>query len=249
MVKIALSLSAPRNPGRRLTGGGRREKTMPLNKSSGNMYEFITHTWNPVRGECPFDCSYCFVKRWGTKQNPLHIDRTYLTDRLGKGRFIFICSGCDLFHPDVPWDWIADVRYHTLQYPGNQYLWHTKNPKRLVELIEPWPSDVACVTIESNIGYKKVSLAPMPFERAMYLREWKGRKMITVEPILKFSIGEFSDLILSCNPEQVNIGADSKNNKLPEPTAKEVKNLMRVLEKYTKVVPKDNLTRIMKGKE
>jgi len=38
---------------------------MGLNKSSGNMYEFITHTWNTVKGACEHDCSYCYMKRWG----------------------------------------------------------------------------------------------------------------------------------------------------------------------------------------
>lgn len=26
---------------------------MGLNKAKGNMYEFITHTWNPIKGKCP----------------------------------------------------------------------------------------------------------------------------------------------------------------------------------------------------
>ena len=26
------------------------------------MYEWITKTWNPIGGECPIDCGYCFVK-------------------------------------------------------------------------------------------------------------------------------------------------------------------------------------------
>jgi molybdenum cofactor biosynthesis enzyme MoaA len=32
---------------------------MGLNKSTGNMHEFITHTWNTIKGECPHGCSYC----------------------------------------------------------------------------------------------------------------------------------------------------------------------------------------------
>jgi DNA repair photolyase len=35
---------------------------MPLNPSKGNMYPFVTHTWNPIRGKCPHDCSYCYMK-------------------------------------------------------------------------------------------------------------------------------------------------------------------------------------------
>jgi hypothetical protein len=37
---------------------------MPLKKATGNMYSWITHTWNAIRGKCGFNCSYCFVGRW-----------------------------------------------------------------------------------------------------------------------------------------------------------------------------------------
>ena len=50
---------------------------MPLNKSTGNMYDFITHTWNTIKGECPHGCSYCYMKRWG-KQPSLHFDEKEL---------------------------------------------------------------------------------------------------------------------------------------------------------------------------
>ena len=55
---------------------------MPLNKSTGNMYEFITLTWNTIKGECPHGCSYCYMKRWG-KQPPLHFDEKELKTKLG----------------------------------------------------------------------------------------------------------------------------------------------------------------------
>ena len=32
-----------------------------LKKTNGNMYEFITHTWNTVAGKCPHDCKYCYA--------------------------------------------------------------------------------------------------------------------------------------------------------------------------------------------
>ena len=38
-----------------------------LKKSTGNMYEFITHTWNPIVGECYHKCSYCYVKKYGNE--------------------------------------------------------------------------------------------------------------------------------------------------------------------------------------
>jgi hypothetical protein len=54
-------------------------------------------------------------------------------------------------------------------------------------------------------------------------------------------------MILCSQPDQVNIGADSGKNKLPEPTAREIKSLIQVLERYTKVVPKNNLKRLLRS--
>jgi hypothetical protein len=92
--------------------------------------------------------------------------------------------------------------------------------------------------------------APAPEKRAnaVAVLPEKYKRMITVEPIMKFNLKDFSYMILCAQPYQVNIGADSGNNKLPEPTAKEIKSLIRVLERYTKVVLKDNLERLLEKK-
>ena len=60
---------------------------MPLNKSTGNMYDFITHTWNTIKGECPHECSYCYMSRWG-KQPPLHFDEKELKTDLWSRLFL-----------------------------------------------------------------------------------------------------------------------------------------------------------------
>ena len=226
---------------------------MSLKENKGkksNMYRFVSHIWNPVRGKCPYECSYCYVNKWGNIQKPLFFDRSFLKDKLGNERFIFICSGCDLFAPDVPIEWIMAVKEHTMQYPGNKYLWHTKSPLRLVELIEPGPPDIACVTIESNKGYPEISKAPHPIQRIDLLNEWDGKRMITVEPIMDFDLDLFGEMILDVHPMQVNIGADSGGNGLPEPPAWKVKALIEHLEKNNVAVHrKDNLARILASRE
>jgi hypothetical protein len=56
-----------------------------------------------------------------------------------------------------------------------------------------------------------------------WLRLWEGYgKMITVEPILDFDLDQFVRMIKICEPEQVNIGADSGNNRLPEPSPEKI---------------------------
>jgi protein gp37 len=217
-------------------------------KSKNNMYSFIDDRWNPIKGRCPFDCSYCYVKRWGNKQKPLRLDVKELQRNLGKDKFIFVCSGCDLFHPDVPWDWIAEVIVAARGYGAqNAFLWHTKNPARALE-IPIWqfpPKSTLCATIESNVYTPDISKAPSPLDRAAALRKWKGERMIAVEPVMNFDLAEFADLIVSCNPGQVNIGADSGRNALPEPPSQKIETLIAALENaHIRVHLKDNLKRI-----
>lgn len=39
-----------------------------MNKQRGNMYSWVSHTWNPVKGKCPHDCNYCYMKRFPQKE-------------------------------------------------------------------------------------------------------------------------------------------------------------------------------------
>jgi len=65
---------------------------------------------------------------------------------------------------------------------------------------------------------------------------------ITIEPIMDFDLFEFVELIKYIQPIQVNIGADSKNHGLPEPSAEKINALISEIEKFTKVHKKENLT-------
>jgi hypothetical protein len=220
-----------------------------LRKATGNMYDFISHLWSPVKGRCPYDCSYCYVKkifnRYGHEQKPLHLDDKELKTRLGAGNFIFVCSGCDLFHPDVPDEWIREVIDRTWDRYEKQYLWHTKNPERAIRFNFS-PLSTLCATIESNIPWPKISKAPQPADRAAALKEWKGRKMITIEPLLRHDLKEFADMIISAVPMQVNIGLDSGHNGLPEPNEKETRELVLCLkEAGLKVILKKNIRRLI----
>jgi hypothetical protein len=69
--------------------------------------------------------------------------------------------------------------------------------------------------------------------------------MIAIEPIMDFSPVEFSILINSCEPELVNIGADSGRNRLPEPSREKVEELIKLLDHPTKIHLKKNLRRIL----
>ena len=222
---------------------------MSLNKSTGNMYDFITHTWNTVKGECPHRCSYCYMKRWG-KQPPLHFDEKELKTDLGKNNFIFVGSSCDMFAECIPYEWIVKTLEHCAQYSENKYFLQTKNPENLTYFLGNRAINFSiCTTLETNIFYNRImNDCPPPQDRALAFA-WAngGKKYITIEPIMDFDLFDFVEMIKGCNPMQVNIGADSnpKRNRLPKPPKEKILALISELEKFTTVVKKKNLSRLL----
>jgi hypothetical protein len=108
---------------------------------------------------------------------------------------------------------------------------------------------VVCTTIETNQWIGDVMCNCLsPANRAIEMQrisELGIKTYVTIEPIMKFNLDGLVELIAQCNPEQVNIGADSGGNNLPEPTAKEIQALIIELSRFTKVHKKSNLKRLM----
>ncbi len=219
---------------------------MALNKSKGNMYEFVTHTWNTVKGKCGHGCSYCYMKRFGN-QNAFRFDRLEMDTDLDEGNIIFVGSSNDMFANCIPSDWIQATIDHCCKF-YNLYLFQSKNPKRMLHFKLPSDSNI-CTTIETNRHYLDIMAnSPTPQERANAMEQLSKKypTMVTIEPILDFDLEEMVALIKQCAPIQVNIGADSGNNKLPEPSKEKIEALIYELMKFTRIDKKRNLGRIMR---
>jgi len=220
---------------------------MPLRKQTGNMYEFVNYTWNPIKGACIHDCVYCYMKKWGTPP-PLRLHDDELKTDLGRGKFIFVGSGTDMFASNVPVEDIDAVLEVCRHYPENQYLFQSKNPGRF-EIFAGWypPKCIFGTTIETNREHG-ISKAPPMIDRAEAMEgliDEGCTTMVTIEPILDFDLHELVYLIERCEPSWVNIGADSKGNNLPEPDAGKVAMLKTALEEHgIKVLSKKNLNRL-----
>lgn len=220
---------------------------MGLNIAKGQMYDWITHTWNTVKGECPHDCSYCYMKRFG-KLSPVHFDKSELKTDLGYNNYIFIGSSCDMFADSIPEEWISQTIY-TAGLFQNKYLLQTKNPERVYSFIKGYKRFDVCVTLESNRHYSEMAKSPLPIDRLrsmLYLSRMGIRTFVTVEPIMDFDVYEFAEWINILRPYQVNIGADSGNNKLPEPSRNKILEFISYIEYYTIVKEKSNLKRLLK---
>jgi hypothetical protein len=70
---------------------------------------------------------------------------------------------------------------------------------------------------------------------------------ITIEPILSCNPYSLAGLIFEANPKFVNIGADSKNHKLPEPSKASVMKLIEIIKDEFQIKKKINLARLLGG--
>ena len=73
------------------------------------------------------------------------------------------------------------------------------------------------------------------------------KKMVTIEPVMDFDIKKMLYWLIDIYPIQINIGADSGGNHLPEPSTKKLKLLVdRLMHLGLKVHLKPNLNRLLK---
>lgn len=232
---------------------------MPLKKSSGNMYPWVTHTHNHLGGECPHRCSYCYVDnpRFGRPARytgPVRVIPDEFKVRYGTGRTIFVENMGDLFAVGVEDSAIAAVLAHCHEWPDNTYMFQTKNPARLLAWHAKLPAhSIVGTTIESDRRHPDVmGTAPDPVERAAAMMELAQKapgmvRFITVEPMLDCSPFALATLIAATRPGFVNIGIDSKGHGLPEPSAAQIRELIAALKALgIEVREKHNLERLMK---
>jgi DNA repair photolyase len=223
---------------------------MALTESKGNMYTWVTHTWNTVKGECPHGCTYCYMKRWG-KQKPVRFDESELKTDLGTGKFIFVGSSCDMFAKGIPDLWINKTLKHMEQF-DNKYLIQSKNPDRILDYIHCTvisDKTVVCTTTESDSYYPEIMKdSPHPMSRSIAMQDISEvvDTYVTIEPIMDFHLEHMVKMIRRCHPKQVNIGADSGNNHLPEPSKEKLMQLIEALKEFTIIDRKTNLSRLLK---
>ena len=216
-----------------------------LNPRQGNMYDFVTHTWNVIKGRCCHNCSYCYMKK--RKQHSLHFDSKELLTDLGSNNFIFVGSGTDMFASNINPIWITRVLDYCNKF-NNKYLFQSKDPANILRHIDHpvFQKSVVCTTIESNILYPSVmGKAPAIEERVSAMEKIYATGVttfVTCEPILDFDIDEMVSLVLRCHPEQVNIGRNSWSEvSVPEPANEKVAELISKLASITHVKLKKNI--------
>ena len=225
---------------------------MPLKESFGNMYPWVTHMHCHIGGECGHKCTYCYVDnpRWGRPDRysgSIRLIEHEFKVRYGEGKTIFIEHKNDICGPGVTSEMVAKIIAHCSAWPKNTYVFQTKNPEGLSGFIDMVPANsVVGVTIETNRYMGDVSNAPHPERRYEFMRDLKwNRKFVTIEPVMDFDVDVLSDWIADINPEFLNLGADSKNHNLSEPSMTKIDMLVDALAgKGVELREKHNLNRL-----
>lgn len=125
--------------------------------------EWTDVTWNPVRGtqgrwHCtPVSegCRNCYAERlnlrWGGPAykpglDTFRLDKKILEQPLHwkQPRKIFGCDMTDLFHEDIPREWLKAINGVTVDCPQHTFQFLTKRPTRMLEFCEacPFPPNV-----------------------------------------------------------------------------------------------------------
>lgn len=231
---------------------------MPLTKSTGNMYSWVTHMHTHLGGKCPHQCSYCYVgkSRYGViprYEGEIRLIEKELKVNYGDGKTIFIEHMNDMFADGVSTGYILPILEHCNKYPKNIYVFQSKNTTLMRNFIKFFPSRcMVGTTIETNRDLDNISKAPQPQFRVwgmLHSQLYSSKiiqRFVTIEPIMKFDLDVILMWLTALKPDFINIGADSKKCGLPEPTKQEVRDLIKgIRDAGLTIRIKNNLNRFL----
>lgn len=120
--------------------------------------DWCDQVWNPVTGcyKVSQGCKFCYAndianRFWAASYPPnpdgtprkftdvrYHMERLEQPARWVKPQRVFVNSMSDLFHPEVPFEFILRVWLTMAQTPQHQYLILTKRPERMMRFVSDW---------------------------------------------------------------------------------------------------------------
>lgn len=138
--------------------------------------EWTDKTWNPITGctKKSAGCAHCYAEVMANRIKNMGLDKyrngfrlTLHEDSLGeplhwkKGHNIFVCSMSDIFHEDVPFEFVDRIFEIIRQTPQHRYQILTKRAERMAEYFETrsipdnvWLGvTVECVSSKSRMEY------------------------------------------------------------------------------------------------
>lgn len=161
--------------------------------ATNSSIEWTEKTWNPVTGCTKISpgCKFCYAERMAKRLHAMGVENyrngfkvtmhEHALDiplKWKKPSVIFVNSMSDLFHPDVPVDFILKVFDVMNKAHWHEYQVLTKRPERVLELdkILPWGPNIWMGTSVENQKYTF---------RIDELRQTSAKlKFLSLEPLL-----------------------------------------------------------------
>jgi len=180
-----------------------KEHKSQFNQTNDNI-EWARWSWNPVTG-CKNNCKYCYARDIANRFFKEKFEPTFKPERLDAPKNtlvpsiaekdigyknVFVCSMADLFGDWVQQEWINAILESVRSNPQWNFLFLTKNPKRLIEI--DWPQNTwVGVTVDTQA---RVNQATSALEKTN-----APIKFVSCEPLLepiKFDKMPFDWLII-----------------------------------------------------
>ncbi len=162
--------------------------------------EWTDKTWNPITGCTRFSagCAHCYAETMSRRLHAMGVKKYMngfnLTLHEGclkeplawkKAHNIFVCSMSDIFHEDVPFEFVDKIMHTILQTPQHRYQILTKRAERMKEYFSTRqiPANVWLgVTVETKNTLFRID----------YLRNLQATvKFLSCEPLLE-DLGELN---------------------------------------------------------
>lgn len=161
--------------------------------AQGSRIEWTETTWNPTTGctKISHGCKHCYAERLTKRlrmmglekykngfQVAVHEDTLQEPVKWKKGRTVFVNSMSDLFHKDVPTDFILRVFAVMNECPQHRFQVLTKRPSRAEKLnnLLHWSDNIWLGTSVESMRW---------IDRIDYLRNTGAQiKFLSLEPLL-----------------------------------------------------------------
>lgn len=219
--------------------------------------EWTDETWNPITG-CSIEspgCTHCYAMKLAGGRLKNHRSRKGLTRptkngpvwtgevrrnpewlslplRWRRARQIFVCAHADLFHPDVPLEWIDEIwavmalaRHHTYQVLTKRstrmraYLGNPMQPRRVASLLDQlspgpkWNGNVYQAVRDLRAGPLRQVWCGVSIEDRKRMLERAPDLQLTAAAVRFWSaeplLGDLGELPFAMLPDQIIIGGES----------------------------------------
>lgn len=219
-------------------------------EASGKMFKSVDYTFTAYQGcgtaDEPYPCPYGWCKAQNINHRPVLklTDPTKMVPAGIREAVIFVNSAHDVFAPVIPNKWIQDLCYWMArQDPSLMFYLQSKYITRGLQFREELKllkdRVILGTTMETNdqqllngIGCK----GPAVQARSQALEAFRDsgfRTRVSLEPLFKFKAADLFRLVMSTEPELVELGLDNYKWKhgldIPQPDPDEYRILVKGL--------------------